>query len=68
MTSIASLALAQDHFNEIRKMKSLINKTKSAHHPKPIPQVVAIFPGDGAWAAALRSGDGQSLQGPLSDV
>lgn len=35
MTPVASLALTQDHFNEMGEMKSLISKSKSAHHPKP---------------------------------
>ena len=33
MTPVASLALAQDYFNETGEMKSLISKSKSAHHP-----------------------------------
>lgn len=51
MASVPLLALAQDHFNETGKMKSLINNRKSAHQPEPIPQVVATAAGDGAWAA-----------------
>lgn len=50
MTSIALPALAQDHFNEMGKMKSLINKRKSTHHPKPIFPVSLLMPGDEAWA------------------
>lgn len=41
MTPVASLALAQDHFNEMGKMKSLIRKKKSAHRPKALPHVTA---------------------------
>lgn len=52
LKSIASLALVQDYFNETGKMKSLINKRKSAHHPKPIPQVTAFV----AWGWSLGSG------------
>lgn len=48
MTSVASLALAQDHFNETGKMRSLINKRKSAYHHKPIPRVAAA-----AWGWSL---------------
>lgn len=58
MTSVALLALAQDHFNETGKMRSLIKKRKSAYHPKPIPHVAV-----GAWGgAAHKPGDGKSLQ------
>lgn len=55
MTSVASLALAQDRFKETGKMRSLINKRKSAYHPKPL-----LLSGDGAWVeTAHRSGDGK---------
>lgn len=52
MTSVASLALAQGNFNETGKMRSLINKRESAHHPKPISQVFAIVVWGWARAAA----------------
>lgn len=45
MTSVASLALAQDHFNEMGKMRSLINKRKSSYHPKPIAHIGAVVLG-----------------------
>lgn len=46
MTPVALLALAQDHFNETGKMKSLIGKRKSSHH-SPCRRRQ-----DGTWAAA----------------
>lgn len=45
MTSVASLALAQGNFNETGKMRSLINKRQSAHHPKPIPRSLRLSSG-----------------------
>lgn len=54
MTPVASLALAQDYFNETGEMKSLISKGKSAHHPKPIPHIIVITAAI-AWGWSLGS-------------
>lgn len=54
MTPVASLALAQDYFNETGEMKSLISKSKSAHHPEPIPHITGITAAT-AWGWSLGS-------------
>lgn len=59
MTPVALLALTQNHFNETGEMKSLISKSKSAHHPKPTSLSSPLRqPGDGVWGAAHRLADG----------
>lgn len=54
MTPVAQLALAQDYFSETGEMKSLISKSKSAHHPEPIPHITGITAAI-AWGWSLGS-------------